>query len=178
MTRTARSLLQALRDVAEPVVERNGCELVAVELTGGSGARRVVRISVDRAGGATIDDCTRVSRQLSPTLDAADLFDVSYDLEVSTPGMERPLQREKDWVYFTGCTVRLRTWEMDARRRVRGEIAAVEGGSVTVRTEEGPRTFLLDDIERANLVLSFEQYARLGEGKHPVSDPAASGETP
>lgn len=178
MTRTARALLQALRDAAEPVVARQGCELVAVELAGGAGSRRIVRFSVDRAGGATIDDCTRISRQLSPTLDAADLLDVSYDLEVSTPGMDRPLQRERDWRYFVGCTVRLRTWEMDPRRRVKGTLVGVDAGAVTVRTDEGERTFLLDDVERANLVLTFEQFARMGEGKHPVSDAPIAGETP
>lgn len=173
---TARALTDAIRALAEPVAERFACEIVAIELLGGAGGRRVLRISVDRPGGATIDDCTRISRAVSPALDAADIIAQAYDLEVSTPGIERPLQREKDWVYFQGCTVRLKTWDMDSRRRVKGVIEQVAEGVLSLRTEEGVRTYPLDSIERANLVLDLDQYARMGEGLHPIADPTNPGD--
>jgi ribosome maturation factor RimP len=165
---TARATLLALRALAEPVVERNGCELVAIEL-GGSGMR-VLRFSVDRTGGATIEDCTRISRQLSPALDVADLIATAYQLEVSTPGMERPVQREKDFVYFAGCTVRVKTFGSDGRRRLKGVIRGVVEGYVELDVEGELRRIPLEDVERANLDLDLDQYARMGEGLHPLAE--------
>lgn len=167
----SRKLISRLRGLAEPVAERFGCELVAVELLGGPAGRgRILRVSIDKVGGVGIDECTRVSRALSPALDAEDLIPGAYDLEVSTPGQERPLQREKDFAYFAGCDVRIKLWGMDSRRRLKGRLLGVEGGLVTVENEQGRHTLPLEDIERANLVLSLDQYARLGQGLHPTTE--------
>lgn len=169
----SRSLIARLRALCEPVAERFGCEVVAVELMGGSPGRgRLLRISIDKPGGAGIAECTRTSRALSPLLDETDLVAGQYDLEVSTPGMERPLQLEKDFVYFTGCDVRFKLWGVDARRRLKGRLLGVESGLVTVENEQGRHTLPLEDIERAHLVLSLEQYARLGQGLHPIEGEA------
>lgn len=170
-----RTLIETLRALAGPLAERQGCEIVAIELLGSPSGGRVLRVSVDRPGGATIDDCTRVSRGLSRALDEADPIDGAYTLEVSTPGMERPLQREKDFLYFAGCDARLKLYGMDGRRRSKVRLLGASSGVVRVRLESGEeREIPLDDIERANLVLDLDQYARLGQGLHPV----AEGETP
>jgi ribosome maturation factor RimP len=168
-----RKLIPALRALAEPIVDRFGCELVAVELAG-PGNRRVLRVSIDKPGGATIDDCTRISRALSPALDVEDRVSGPYDLEVSTPGMDRPLQREKDFAYFAGCDVRIRLWGMDSRRRIKARLLGIHDGVVEIENEQGRQAIPLDDIERANLVLDMDQYARLGQGLHPIPE----GETP
>lgn len=170
---TARATLAALRALAEPICERVGVELVAIELLGGAGTgHRIARFSIDRAGGVSADDCARVSRKLSPALDVADNLAGPYDLEVSSPGFERPVQREKDFAYFTGCTVRIKTFGMDGRRRIRGEILGAADGVVRVACDGAERTFAVDDIERANLVLDVDQYARMGEGLHPLAQPS------
>ncbi len=158
--------MSSLRAIAEPVVEAHGLDLVAIELV--HAPETVLRVSVDKPGGATIQDCTRVSRQLSPELDTADLIQVAYALEVSTPGIERPLQREKDFVYFTGCTARLKLYGVDGRRRLTGVLAGVDAGILKLRLEAETRAIPLTDVERANLVLDLDQYARLGEGLHPI----------
>lgn len=171
-----RSLTRSLRDLAEPVAAKQGCEVVAIELLGSPTGARVLRISIEKPGGATIDDCTKVSRGISPQLDATDLVEGAYNLEVSTPGMERPLQREKDFAYFTGCDARIKLYGMDGRRRMKVRLLGAEHGMVRTRLDSGEeRVIPLDDIERANLVLDLEQYARLGQGLHPVAD---EGETP
>ena len=165
-----RSLTQALRALAEPVAERQGCEVVAVELLGAPSGGRVLRISVEKLGGASIEDCARVSRALSPALDAEDLIDGAYTLEVSTPGMDRPLQREQDFAYFTGCEARIKLFGMDGRRRMKVRLLGTDSGTVRVRLDGGEeRNLSIDEIERANLVLDFEQYARLGQGLHPMA---------
>lgn len=173
-TRT-RSLIEALRALAEPLAERQGCEVVAIELLGAPTGGRVLRVSIEKPGGATIDDCTRVSRAFSRALDEADPVDGAYTLEVSTPGMERPLQRERDFAYFAGCDVRIKLFGQDGRRRTKARLLGAESGIVRVRLETGEeRVIPLADIERANLILDLDQYARLGQGLHPV----AEGETP
>jgi ribosome maturation factor RimP len=169
----SRKLVAALRALAEPIAERQGCELVAIELLGaqGVGRHRVLRVSVDKPGGATIEDCTRISRALSPALDAEDIISSSYDLEVSTPGMDRPLQREQDFERFVGCDIRLKRYGQDSRRKTKAKLVACKDGILTVEMPEGGRTDIpLDDVERANLVLDFEQYARLGQGLHPIAE--------
>jgi ribosome maturation factor RimP len=175
-TSRLRSLVEALRALAEPVAARQRCDVVAVELLGGTaGSGRILRISIERPGGATIEDCTRVSRGLSPLLDESDIIDGAYNLEVSTPGMDRPLQREQDFAWFAGCDARIKLYGMDGRRRMKVRLLGADGGVVRVRLDSGEeRAIPLDDIERANLALDLEQYARLGQGLHPV----AEGETP
>jgi ribosome maturation factor RimP len=160
--------VRAFRAMLEPTVERLGYELVAIEFVGGQPGRRALRISIDRPGGVGIDDCTKVSRQLSPLLDVEDPIDGAYDLEVSTPGIERPLQRAKDWERFTGCDARVRPRGVDARRALRGRIVGIEGDVITLDVAGELRRYALDDIERAHLLLDLEQFHRLGQGLHPL----------
>ncbi len=177
----SRSLLTALRALFEPVAERQGCVVIAIELVGGLAGRRILRVSVDRPfipgepyKGATIEDCTRISRGASPALDTSDLIAEAFDLELSTPGMERPVQRDVDFAYFAGCDIRIKLYGMDGRKRIKARLLGAAEGVVRVLADDGERDIPLADIERANLVLDFEQYARLGRGLHPI----AEGDTP
>lgn len=167
---STRQVVEAVRALAEPVAERHGCRVVAVEFFGGAGRGvRILRVSIDRPGGATVGECERVSRQLSPAVDAADLIPTAFDLEVSTPGIDRPVQSEEDFAWFTGCEVRVKTWGMDGRRRLKGTIRGVEAGVLSLEVEGELRQIPVADVERANLVLDLEQFARLGEGLHPLA---------
>ena len=159
--------LRQLRELVEPVVLRLGCELVAVEMYGGSHGP-VLRLSVDKAGGVGIEDCTRVSRQVSPALDVADPIFGAYELEVSTPGMERPLQRAEDFGRFAGCEIRLKPFGIEAKKRTKGILLGITDGVVSVQTATEVRTFPLDAIERANLALTLNQFRRLGQGLPPL----------
>jgi ribosome maturation factor RimP len=161
--------LRQLRDLVEPVVVRLGYELVAVELSGGSHGP-VLRLSVDKVGGIGIEDCTRVSRQVSPALDVADPIFGSYDLEVSTPGIERPVQRAEDYARFAGCEIRLKPFGVEAKKRTRGVLLGIEDGVVSVETATEVRTFPIEAIERANRALSLEQFRRLGLGLPPIEE--------
>lgn len=159
-------MLERLREVVDPIVLAAGCDLVAVEVIGGQ--RPVVRVSIDRAGGSTIADCTAVTRALSLPLDEADLLPTAFDLEVSTPGIDRPVQREEDFVRFAGCQARLKTWGMDNRRRPRVVLVGARDGMVIVRGEDGEHSIPIADIERCHLILSLAEFKRLGEGLHPI----------
>lgn len=172
-----RSLLAALRALAEPIAERLDVDVVAIEVTGSSSyGSRVLRVSLDKVGGSTITDCTRFSRIFSPALDVADVIAAAYTLEVSTPGIERPVQRLVDFERFVGCPCRLKTWDMDSRRRLKCIIGGVDGDEVRLLVEGVERRIHIDDIERANLLLDLDQYELLGQGLHPMAQPAKTAE--
>ncbi len=93
--------------LVEPVLDELGFELVDVEYLG-AGGRRVLRIYMDRPGGVNLDDCARVSREISVLIDVKDLVPESYVLEVSSPGLNRRLKKEKDFVWAMGKKVKVR----------------------------------------------------------------------
>lgn len=161
--------LRQLRDTIEPIVERMSLELVAVEFGGGARGP-ILRVSIDKVGGAGIADCTAVSRQLSPALDVADPILGAYDLEVSTPGIERPIQSAADFARFIGCEVRVKPFGVEAKKRTRGTLIGFGEGVVSVQTTDSIRQFPIGAIERANLVLTLDQFQRLGEGLSPFAE--------
>lgn len=162
------ALLRTLRDLAEPIAERAGCVVVAVELLGGAGAA-TLRVSVDRPGGVSIDDCTRVSRALSAALDEADPIPSAYTLEVGSPGMQRPVQRPEDFARFIGCEIRVKRYGVETRRAARGRLAGLVDGRVRILTDAGPQEVPLDDVERAWITLDDAQFARMGQGLPPIA---------
>ena len=136
----------------EPSVRGLGYELVGVELNP-SGERSILRVFIDRDEGISIGDCERASRQIGAILDVEDPVPASYVLEVSSPGLDRPLLTEAHFVRFAGCTIRLRTVEpMDGRRGWTGRLVGCSKGSVVVREGDEDWTIPLDLVGKANLV--------------------------
>ena len=152
-----------LKAVTEPVLQRLGYELWDLEFgTGPSGA--VLRITIDGIGGVTIDDCTRVSRDLSPTLDAEDLIHVPYSLEVSSPGLERVLREEQHFRRVLGSRARIRTRDpVRGRRNFDGRVLAAEAVRVTVEADAQVWDIAIDSIQRANVVYEWEASGRPAE---------------
>lgn len=139
-------------DLLEPSVTGLGYELVGVELER-SGARPVLRVFIDHRDGVTIGDCEAASRQIGAVLDVEDPAPDACVLEVSSPGLDRPLLSPDHFVRFAGHPVRLRTNEpMDGRRRWRGRLVGCREGSVVVREGGEERLIPLDLIGKANLV--------------------------
>lgn len=146
-----RSDLEALFG---PTLEAMGYELVGVEYQGG-GRGGLLRLYIDAEQGITLDDCARVSHQVSGLLDVEDPLPGQYRLEVSSPGLDRPLFRLEHYARFIGQKVRLRLREpRGERRKFEGVIERVEDSQVVIRREEEPVELVLDvaDIDKANLV--------------------------
>ena len=124
-----------LADIVTPVIEGLGFELVRIRLMGG--ATRTLQIMADRPdGGIEVDDCAKISNAVSATLDVEDPILDAYTLEVSSPGIDRPLTRLKDFETFEGYEARIETEEMiDGRRRFKGVIAGVEDDEVLINIE-------------------------------------------
>jgi ribosome maturation factor RimP len=155
----AKALELRVRTLVEPAVERLGFDLVAVEWNG-----RVLRLSIDAPGGVDADDCGRVSEQVSPMIDAEDPIPSRYTLEVSSPGIDRPVQRRSDFERFKGYRVKLQLSEGPPRRRYTGVIGPVEGDELVLSVDGAAHRIPLDLVERAHLSLTLEEYQSLAEG--------------
>lgn len=124
-----------IADLAEPVIEELGLRLVRVVVSGREGC--TVQIMIERIGDiVTVEDCAKVSRQLSPLLDVHDPVNSRYHLEVSSPGLDRPLVRLSDFEDWTGYEVKIELQEMiDGRKRFRGMLESVEEDEVRLKLE-------------------------------------------
>jgi ribosome maturation factor RimP len=140
---------QRVEPLVTSVVDAAGLELYDLELAGG-----VLRVLVDREGGADLDAVAAVTRALSRTLDEHDPIPGRYTLEVSTPGLERPLRSAAHFRKAVGATVKVKTRPgVEGDRRVDGTVTAAEDDAVTISAEDGTsRTLRYDEIERARTV--------------------------
>ncbi|HEY4708502.1 MAG TPA: ribosome maturation factor RimP [Thermodesulfobacteriota bacterium] len=147
---------ERIRALAAPVAGSLGVELVDVEFTSEYG-RRVLRIYIDRPGGVTVEDCERVSRELGTILDVEDPIPQSYNLEVSSPGLDRPLKTENDFSRYAGKRARIKTREpLDGRRNFKALIDKVDGGEVTVTDFDGKVfTIAISNIDKAKLEIEI-----------------------
>lgn len=159
------SLDQRLAGIVTPVIEGLGFELVRLRLM--SGKTRTLQIMADRPdGGIEVADCAAISTAVSAALDVEDPLEDAYTLEVSSPGIDRPLTRLKDFAVWEGYEARLETTELiDGRRRFKGELAGVEGDEVLIEIEENgePVTIGLqfDWLSDAKLVLTDDLIAEM-----------------
>ena len=147
---------EAIRESIEQLVTSEGYELVHAECRGGSG-RPILRIFVDRPGGITLDDCQIVSKQISTLLEVEDPIPYKYILEVSSPGLDRSLYKEADYVRFMGRRVRLTLRNpLDGRRRYRGKLIGAGSGVVRITdVDQCEWCFEMDAIEKANLEIEI-----------------------
>jgi ribosome maturation factor RimP len=149
-----------LAEIIAPVIEDLGFELVRVRLQGGKTA--TLQIMADRPeGGINVDDCGDISVAVSATLDVEDPLEDAYHLEVSSPGIDRPLTRMKDFETFEGYEARLETNQpIDGRKRFKGVLAGVEGDEVLLNIEEAGEIQTIglqfDWLSDAKLVLTDE----------------------
>ncbi len=139
----------------EPILLDMGLELVDVEFLPGHG-RWVLRLYIDKEGGVTIDDCARVSRELGNLIDVKDLIHRPYVFEVSSPGLNRPLTREKDLLRAVGKKIKVRMWApVKGRRNYSGYLRRFENGTLYVKMEEEEVALPWPQVEKANLVYEF-----------------------
>lgn len=149
------SLVGSITALAEQAAASMGMEVVLVEIKGGG--RSIVRVYIDQAGGVSVDDCERFSKRFSVLLDVEDCIPFSYMLEVSSPGLDRPLVREADFQRFTGKQVKVRTSQpLQGQRNFRGRILGASGGNIRLELSPGQQVEMaLSQIERANLVVEI-----------------------
>lgn len=143
-----------LAAIVRPTIEGLGFELVRIRLMGGK--RAVLQIMAERPdGGIEVDDCAKISRSVSAVLDVEDPIASEYVLEVSSPGIDRPLTRLKDFERWAGYEAKLETGEpIDGRRRFKGMLQGIQDGEVLLEIPEGTIGLNFDMISDAKLVLT------------------------
>ncbi len=148
--------VKQLEPLIAPVITGQGYELVDVEFKTEMGGW-ILRVFIDKEGGVSLDDCATVSRELSAVLDVEDAIPQHYSLEVSSPGLDRPLKKEADFARFVGKKAKIRTRHPvgESRRNFSGTLVAVEGGKVKIDVGDQVCEVPVDDVEKANLVYEF-----------------------
>jgi ribosome maturation factor RimP len=150
--------------VVRPVVESAGLELVGAGFAR-DGGRRVLRVTVDRDGGVDLDSIAEVSEKLSRRLDLEDVTRGSYSLEVSSPGVERPLKTPRDFERRVGEKVKVKTAEpVEGARTHTGTLVAADGEAIVVETEAGPHRIAHGAIASARTVFEWGPSPAPGKG--------------
>lgn len=164
--------------IVEPVANRLGFSLVRVRVNGENGCTLQV-MAEDSKGRFTIEDSEALSMDLSPVLDVENLIEREYHLEVSSPGIDRPLVRKRDFIVYQGHEVKLELLEtINGRKRFRGFISAVEDDGVVITLRDAPRgtnpdhRLLFTTLAEAKLVMTdaLIERARHDQMEHPVHD--------
>ena len=159
---------QRLLELLDPVAEAAGYEIVRLRLMGGEHARRLQIMGETPAGDMNVEDCARLSRAISEIMDAADLIAGEYTLEVSSPGVDRPLTRLKDFETYEGLEARLELDRMaEGRKRFKGQLAGVEDDQVAIDLEGEEETALIPFawIIEAKLVMTDQLMKRGADGR-------------
>ncbi|WP_461483572.1 ribosome maturation factor RimP [Porticoccus sp.] len=147
---------ETLKAMIAPVVEALGCEFWGLEYLS-SGRSALLRIYIDRAEeGVTVEDCEKVSRQVSSLMDVEDPISGEYTLEVSSPGLERPLYNLEQFQRYVGEEVALKLrFPYEGRRKFKGRLNGVEGEYILLVVDDHEYLFPVDSVEKANVVPRF-----------------------
>lgn len=144
--------MQDLTALFEPVVESMGYELVGLEFHG-SEHHGVLRVFIDHENGITVDDCAAVSRQVSAVLDVEDPISQAFDLEVSSPGINRPLFKLADYEKYSGSKAKIKlAVALDGRKNFNGDLQGVDNNHVLITVDNETYKLPFQDIAKAHLI--------------------------
>jgi ribosome maturation factor RimP len=158
-------IFSKLEQLVQPLLEARGAELVEVQYTRPRRGRATLRLFVDRPGGITIEELTRISKVVGGLLDIHDFIPGSYNLEVSSPGLTRELKKEADYHRYVGRLVRLTTrTALEGRQVHQGILRGLENGQVRLQVGESVSLIPLEEIAKARLDLDLKNIGK--EGPH------------
>lgn len=150
------SISEIVSQMALPIAEEAGCELVDVEYVK-EGGNWFLRVYIDKPGGVALDDCEKVSRPLEKKIDETDPIPHAYYLEVSSPGLERPLKKPGDYIKAVGSPVEIKLFKsVGDRKRFEGELISCDGKSITMKDEHNENLqFQIEQIAKAKRIIKF-----------------------
>ncbi len=147
--------IEKIAPVISPVLDDMGLELVDIEYLSEHG-KWILRIYIDKAGGVTVGDCARISREVSDLIDVEEIFQHEYVLEVSSPGLNRRLKREKDFLKALGKKIKVKmVAPINGRRNFIGYLHSLHDGSLYIDLGEDQIRLSLRDVQKANLIFEF-----------------------
>jgi ribosome maturation factor RimP len=148
---TEREIVDRVRAMIHPIILDEGMEVVDIEYRKESGGW-VLRVILDKEGGVTLDDCSRVSQEVGRSLDVEDILQTSYTLEVSSPGLTRPLKTEKDFTKYLHRMVKVKTVDpIQNRRQFKGRLQGVSEKGVEILVDGRIYQIPLSNVAKANL---------------------------
>jgi len=146
---------QKLTDMLRPAVQETGKELLGVEFIS-AGNNSILRLFIEHENGINVDDCAEVSRQVGAILDVEDPISSEYNLEVSSPGVDRPLFELSHFQQVIGETVNVKlSMPLNGRRKFKGLLTAIENGTLIVEVDGIDYELVINNIDKANLVARF-----------------------
>jgi ribosome maturation factor RimP len=152
---TTKVIMDRIQAIADPILSDEGMELVEIEY------RRetrgwVLRLFIDKEGGVTVDDCTLISQEVGRSLDVEDFILTPYTLEVSSPGLTRPLKNEKDFTKYRNHLIKVKTVNpIENRRQFRGKLLEIFENRIEIEMDEGVVQIPLSNVAKANLEIEF-----------------------
>lgn len=157
---TDREIADRVRAMIHPIVLNEGMEVVDIEYRRESGGW-VLRLILDKEGGITLEDCTRVSQEVGRSLDVEDVILTPYTLEVSSPGLTRPLKTEKDFLKFRHRLVKVKTVDpIQNRRQFKGKLLGVSENGVEIEGDGGVFQIPLSNVAKANLEIDPDVFRK------------------
>lgn len=146
---------QKLTDMLRPAVEETGKELLGVEFIS-AGNNSILRLFIDHENGINVDDCAEVSRQVGAILDVEDPVSSEYNLEVSSPGLDRPLFELAHFKEVVGETINVKlSMPLNGRRKFKGILSAIENDTLIVEVDGIDYELVISNVDKANLVAQF-----------------------
>jgi len=160
-------LAERVEQLIAPTVEGLGFEIVRIQISGKHDLCLQVMAEPRDGKTMTVDDCADISRAVSAVLDVEDPIDGTYTLEVSSPGLDRPLVRPRDFERFAGFEAKIEAYQpIEDRRRFRGRLAGMDNGNVKIIVDDGQEKIIaFDNIQKAKLVLTDELIAAAEKGE-------------
>jgi ribosome maturation factor RimP len=159
MRRPKHPVVEAIEAQTQAMLEDYGYELVSITC-GGPKRNPVLTVMIDKPGGVTVDDCAAMSRRLGLLLDVLDPIPTSYQFAVSSPGIERPLTKLSDFERFAGREAAIRFAGGNGRPQSRtGQLGGVRAGAVVLHVDEGELEIPEEQIEKAHLTFSWEEFS-------------------
>jgi ribosome maturation factor RimP len=155
-----KEILDQVRSMVDPILLNEGMELVDIEYRRESKGW-VLRLILDKEGGVTLDDCTRVSQEVGRNLDVEDFIQTPYTLEVSSPGLTRPLKTEKDFMKYCNRLIKVKTVDpVENRRQFKGELLGVIQGQIEIKVEGEVFQISLSNVAKANLEIEQDLFQK------------------
>lgn len=150
-----QEIIDRVKAISDSILISEGMDLVEVEFRREAGGW-VLRLTLDKSGGVTLDDCTRMSREIGRSLDVEDFIENPYHLEVSSPGLDRSLKNERDFIRFSERRIKVKTMEpIGKQKSFKGKLLKCVEGRIEMETDGGIVEIPLPNIARANLEVEF-----------------------
>ena len=161
MAKSKDSICEQVGKIAQPILDSKHLELVDIEFVR-LGQDGILRLFIDKDGGIALDDCADVSHELSAILDVEEIITSNYTLEVSSPGLDRPLKKPEDYQRYAGRLIKVRTYDQvlddsgNKRKTFLGTLEGLVDGSIRMKLKEGQSASIpLDRVAKANLEFEF-----------------------